>query len=233
MGRVVVSLNVGRPRPLRHANGEVLSAIRKAPVEGAVALGPLGLDGDEQADRGSHGGVDKALCVYPREHAAWWMRELGVELAPGGAGDNLSTLGLLEEEVVIGDLYRIGAASGTAPGPLVQVSQPRQPCYKLAAAHGAPRIALAVQEAGVTGFYLRCLEPGELRAGDRLTLVERPAHGVTVTESNRVMHRDRDDARGLRRLLGVPELAQAWRTTLRGRLEGGPEDAASRARSPE
>ena len=232
MERVVVSLNVGRPRPLRHASGEVLSAIRKEPVAGALALGPLGLDGDEQADRRSHGGVDKALCVYPREHAPWWARELGVELPPGGAGDNLSTRGLLEAEVVIGDVYRVGAP-GAAPGPLVQVSQPRQPCYKLAAAHGDPRIALAVEQAGVTGFYLRCLEPGELRAGDRLTLADRPAHGVTVAESNRVMHRDRDDVEGLRRLLAVPELAQAWRETLRGRLGRAREGRDPRARPPE
>lgn len=232
MERVVVSLNVGRPRPLRHADGEVLSAIRKGPVAGALSLGPLGLSGDEQADRRSHGGVDKALCVYPREHAAWWASELGVELPPGGAGDNLSTLGLLEAEVVIGDVYRVGAP-GAAPGPLVQVSQPRQPCYKLAAAHGDPRIALAVEEAGVTGFYLRCLEPGELRSGDRITLVERPAHGVTVAESNRVMHRDRHDVEGLRRLLAVPELAKAWRDTLRGRLARASRDQAPRARPPE
>ena len=85
----------------------------------------------------------------------------------------------------------------------------------------------------MTGFYLRCLEPGELRSGDRLTLVERPAHGVTVAESNRVMHRDRHDVDGLRRLLAVPELAKAWRDTLRGRLARASRDQAPRARPPE
>ncbi|MCY4640939.1 MAG: MOSC domain-containing protein [Chloroflexi bacterium] len=232
MARILVSLNVGRPRPLRHAGGEVLSAIRKAPVDGERALGRLGLDGDAQADRAVHGGVDKALCVYPREHASWWARELGIELLPGGAGDNLSTRGLLEQEVVIGDLYRVGASAGDRPGPLVQVSHPRQPCYKLAAVHGDPQIALAVQEAGVTGFYLRCLEPGRLRAGDPIELVERPAHGVTVAESNRVMHRDRDDVAGLRRLLAAPELAKSWRATFERRLGGELEDIGPRVTPP-
>ncbi len=223
MERILLSLNVGRSRPLHHANGEVQSAIRKEPVAGALALDALGLDGDEQADRRSHGGVDRALCVYPREHAFWWANELGIELAPGGAGENLSTVGLREAEVVIGDVYRIGALSGATPGPLIQVSQPRQPCYKLAAAHGSPKIALAVQDAGVTGFYVRCIEPGLLRTGAPITLVERPAHGVTIAESNRVMHRDRDDADGLRRLIAVPELADGWRTTFERRLGGGLE----------
>jgi MOSC domain-containing protein YiiM len=229
----IVSLNVGRAQPLRHARGEVPSAIRKTPVAGALALGPLGLDGDEQADLRVHGGADKALCVYPREHAAWWASTLGVDLPSGGAGENLSTIGLIEAEVVIGDLYRVGAASGAGAGPLVQVSQPRQPCYKLAARHGNPLIALAVQEAGTTGFYLRCVEQGELRSGDPIVLVERPAHGVTIAEANRVMHHDRRGAEGLRRLLDVPELAAVWRTTFERRLTGELESIAPRVDPPE
>lgn len=233
MGSVLFSLNVGRSQPLRHGRGEVRSAIGKTPVTRALALGPLGLDGDEQADLSVHGGADKALCVYPREHASWWASALSIELAPGGAGENLSTLGLIEGEVVVGDLYRLGAPSGPAAGPLVQVSQPRQPCYKLAAAHGEPGIVLAVQESGATGFYLRCVEPGLLHAGDPIALVERPAHGVTIAEANRVMHGDRHDTDGLRRLITVPELAAGWRTTFERRLGGERESIASRVLPPE
>ena len=229
----IVSLNVGRAAPLRHARGEVPSAIRKAPAEGPLALGELGLDGDEQADLRVHGGADKALCVYPREHAAWWARALGIDLPPGGAGENLSTLGLVEAEVVIGDVYRVGSATGPGSGPLVQVSQPRQPCYKLAARHGDPGIALAVQEAGTTGFYLRCVEPGLMRAGDAIALACRPTHGVTIAEANRVMHHDRRDAEGLRRLLEVPELSAVWRATFERRLAGELESIAPRVEPPE
>lgn len=233
MAARIVSLNVGRAAPLRHARGEVPSGIRKTAVEGALALGTLGLDGDEQADLRVHGGPDKALCVYPREHADWWAGTLGIELPPGGAGENLSTLGLVEAEVVVGDVYRIGADDGPDAGPLVQVSQPRQPCYKLAARHGDPQIALAVQEAGTTGFYFRCLEPGVLRTGDALALVERPAHGVTIAEANRVMHHARHDADGLRRLLDVPQLAAGWRATFERRIAGELESIAARVEPPE
>ncbi len=230
MEALLVSLNVGRAQPLRHSRGDVPSAIRKTPVDESLKLGELGMDGDEQADLRVHGGPDKALCVYPREHAAWWATALGVELPPGGAGENLSTLGLVEEEVVIGDLYRVGVASGG--GALVEVSQPRQPCYKLAARHGDPGIALAVQEAGTTGFYFRCVEPGALRAGDLLTLEKRPEHGVTIAEANRVMHYDRGDVEGLRRLLDVTQLAAGWRTTFQRRLAGEVESITGRVEPP-
>ena len=209
----IVSLNVGRAAPLRHARGEVPSAIRKTAAAGAVALGALGLDGDEQADLRVHGGPDKALCVYPREHAAWWASALGIDLPPGGAGENLSTVGLLEADVVIGDVYRIGAAEGANVGPLVQVSQPRQPCYKLAARHGNPQIAVAVQEAGTTGFYFRRVEAGELRSGDSIALVERPAHGAAAAFAAETGH-------GRTSLLTLNEAdkAAAW-----NRLRGGCE----------
>ena len=217
---------------MRHARGEVSSAIRKTPVEGALTLGMLGLVSDEQADLHVHGGIDKALCVYPREHVAWWASELGIELLPGGAGENISSFGLVESDVVIGDVYRIGPMSGEAVGPLVQVSQPRQPCYKLAARHGNPDIALMVQETGTTGFYLRCMKTGELRRGDPIVLVDRPVHGVTIAEANHVMHHDRHDTKGLRRLLDVPDLANVWRTTFERRLAGELENISLRIEPP-
>ncbi len=180
-----------------------------------------GLEGDAQADLKNHGGPEKAVCVYPLEHYPHWITRLGQELRPGAFGENFSTEGLLEQEVCIGDVYRVGST-------VVQVSQPRQPCFKLAARHGVKELALWVQEAGLTGFYFRCLEPGEVRAGEEIELVERSERGVSLCEANRVMHRDKQDVEGIKRLLAIVELSTSWRRTLTKRLSGAIEDTAPR-----
>jgi MOSC domain-containing protein YiiM len=222
VGRIV-SLNVGQPQPLKFREGTVLTGSFKTPVVGPVRLGPTGLAGDVQADLRVHGGPDKAVCVYPTEHLPHWSERLGRRLVPGAFGENFSIVDLLEDDACIGDVYRVGSA-------LVQVSQPRQPCYKLATRNGEPAFALWVQESGRTGFYFRCLEPGEVQAGDTIALVERPAPDCTVLEVNRVLHRDRHDRAGVERLLARPELATSLRRTLQGRLAGEPETTARRLR---
>jgi MOSC domain-containing protein YiiM len=217
----LVSLNVGQPAPLAFGGGAVASAIRKQPVSGPVRLGPTGLAGDAQADLRVHGGPDKAVCVYPTEHLPYWSERLGRRLEPAAFGENFSMAGLLEADACLGDVYRVGTA-------LVQVSQPRQPCFKLATRQGEPAFALWVQEAGWTGYYFRCLEPGDVQIGDTLTLVERPAPGCTVAEANRLLHRDRDDRAGLERLLAVAALSASLRRTFEEYLAGVPADPAIR-----
>ena len=217
----LVSLNVGQPAPLAFRGGTVPSAIRKQPVAGPLRLGPTGLAGDAQADLRVHGGPDKAVCVYPTEHLAHWSARLGRRLAPAAFGENFSVAGLLEADACLGDVYRVGTV-------LVQVSQPRQPCYKLATRQGEPVFALWVQESGWTGFYFRCLEPGEVQAGDMITLVERPAPGCTVAEANRLLHRDKYDRAGLERLLAVAALSASLRRTFEERLAGVPDNPARR-----
>lgn len=207
----LVSLNVGTPKPLPHGEVTVASAIVKRPVTGPLRLEPEGLVGDEQADRKNHGGVDKALCVYALEHYPHWAARLGRELPHASFGENISAEGLLEHEVCIGDVYRIGTAT-------VQVSQPRQPCFKLATRHGAPKLAIWVQESGWTGFYFRVLEPGELQAGEAVSLLDRPAHGITVSEANRAMYGG--DGEAAARMLELPELSASWRRTFERRLAG-------------
>jgi len=217
----LVSLNVGKPRPLIQRNKSVPSAIFKSPVLGSLQLGGTGLEGDAQANLEDHGGPEKAVCVYPLEHYRYWAARLGRELGPGAFGENFSTEKTLEPDVWIGDVYRVGSAT-------VQVSQPRQPCFKLAARHGVKELALWAQEAGFTGFYLRCLESGEVRAGDDIVLLERPTQSVNIAEANRVMHHDKHDAVGIERLLGIPELSVSWRRTLEKRLHGRAENTAPR-----
>ncbi len=219
------SLNVGQPAPLAYRGRWVQSGFRKSPVLGALWLEETGLEGDAQADLKAHGGPDKAVCVYPLEHYPYWRERLARPLEPAAFGENFSTEGLLEPEVCVGDVYRVGEAA-------VQVSQPRQPCYKLAARHEVKELALWVQETGRTGFYLRCLEPGEVRADDAIELVERPPEGVSVAEANRVMHRDRRDAAGIERLLALSALSASWRRTFEKRLAGVSESAAPRLEGP-
>lgn len=219
----LISLNVGQPRPLAYRDKHVSSGFRKSPVQAAEVLwlGETGLEGDAQADLKNHGGPDKAVCVYPLEHYPYWSARLDRSLEPGAFGENFSTERLLEPEVCVGDVYRVGGA-------VVQVSQPRQPCFKMAARHGVKELAWWVQKAGFTGFYFRCLEPGEVRVGSDIALQERSAAGVTVEEANRVMHHDKRDVAGIQCLLAVPELAANWRRTFEKRLVDAREDAPSR-----
>ena len=135
------------------------SGFHKTAVNGAVWLGYGGLRGDQQADTRHHGGVDKAVCVYAAEHFAHWQRLEGLhDLGPGGFGENFTTLGLLEAEVCIGDVYRVGEAR-------VQVSQPRQPCWKLARRWRVKDLTAQVEQTGRTGFYFRVLRHGWVDSG--------------------------------------------------------------------
>ena len=209
IGRVC-SLLVGRPAPLDWQGTTVESAIVKRPVDGPVHLGFEGFVGDEQADRRVHGGPEKPVCVYPLEHFPRWKRELGVELPPGAFGENLSVAGLLEDRVCIGDTFALGEAT-------VQVNQPRGPCYKIAARWNHKTLPDLMAKAGITGFYLRVLEEGHVRAGDELTLIDRRSD-VTVAEVTRVTYRDRRDREGLAKAVAVPELAPGWRVGLENQL---------------
>lgn len=215
------SLNVGTPALLDHRGKTVSSGIVKTPVTGPLWLSRIGLEGDAQADLKNHGGQEKAVCVYPLEHYPYWEERLGRTLGPGSFGENFGVEGLMESDVCIGDTYRVGGAT-------VQVSQPRQPCFKLAARHGVKELALWVQETGFTGFYLRCLESGTVSAGDGIEWISRPEETVSVAEANRVMHRDKRDVAGIERLLSVAELSENWRRTLRKRRSGAIESTAPR-----
>lgn len=209
---VVDSVQVGMPRALETDRGTVTSAILKVAVPGRVAVGALGLHGDAQGDTTNHGGPDKAMCTYPKAHYAHWESRLGRPLPPGAFGENLTLDGIDEVTACIGDVLVVGTAR-------VQVSQPRTPCYKLAARHGEPRLADWVLDHGGTGWYFRVLMPGDVWAGAPMTLEARPHPDLTIAEANRVMFVAREDREAIRRLL-VPELAESWAGRLRRRLAG-------------
>jgi MOSC domain-containing protein YiiM len=169
---VVESLNIGAPR-LVPANGHsVLTAIWKHPVQGPVALRGVNLSGDDQADRSVHGGPDKAVYAYARADIDWWEAELGRSLGAAAFGENLTVAGLPVSEAVIGEEWALGTA-------LLQVAQPRLPCFKLGLRMGDPRFLKHFAAAGRPGAYLRVLREGDIAAGDRIEVTGRPTHGVT------------------------------------------------------
>lgn len=203
----VLSLQVGATGTVPWRGNQVASAIDKRPVAGRVTLGPLGFEGDEQADLRVHGGPDKAVCCYPSEHFPRWAALLEQDAMPPGAfGENLTLEGLLETGAHIGDTYTLGDA-------VVQVSQPRGPCFKLAARWGKKALTREMAYDMIAGFYLRVLQPGTVAAGDTLTRVERGGD-VTVAEVLRVTYRDRHDPDALRRVVDAPALAEQWRDSL-------------------
>lgn len=208
----VISVNVGVAQRGEYKGKEQRSGIYKTAIDGPVRLGKLGLAGDEQADLVFHGGPDKAVCVYLHNHYPHWEQVLGRSLPYGSFGENFTAVDLMEDEICIGDTFAIGTA-------VVQVSQPRQPCWKLAMRWGLDALPLLVTESGATGFYFRTLTEGEVRSGDTLRLMERHPARYTVAEANRIMHRDKHDAEGIRSLLAIDALSESWVNTLTARLD--------------
>jgi len=217
----IISVNVGRPQRLLYQGKEVETGIFKEPAEGEIFLSKVNLDGDEQADLVYHGGVEKAVCVYPYEHYAYWTERLGKEMRFGAFGENLTVTRLLEDEVCIGDIFQWGEA-------VVQVSQPRQPCHKLAKRYDAPELALWVQETGYTGFYFRVQQEGVVGKEHPLRLQSRHPAGITLTYANQIMHQDKKNQEGLKRILAVEELSTSWRQTFTKRLTGEVENTVKR-----
>lgn len=189
---------------------EWTTAFYKEPVSGSVALGSEGLEGDGQADRRVHGGPDKAVNVYPQEHFAAWRAELGLECQGGAFGENFTTAGLTEAAVCIGDTFRLGAV-------VVQISQPRQPCWKLARRWRLKDLAHRVEQTGRTGWYFRVLSPGQVAAPSDVVLVDRPHPEWTVAAANRVMHHDKTNRDAARALAACRALSESWKHSLLGR----------------
>jgi MOSC domain-containing protein YiiM len=199
-GSCVVSVNVGSPRTVDWHGERVTSGIWKSPVSGRVAVRGVNLAGDDQADRTVHGGPDKAVYAYAIEDYDWWAGELGRRLEPATFGENLTVRGLAVTNVLVGERWRIGSV-------LLEVAQPRLPCYKLGMRMSDAGFPLRFSAAGRPGAYLRILEEGELAAGDRIDVVHRPDHDLTVGDIARIYLRDR---RQVYRMLEVAELPESW-----------------------
>ena len=209
----LVSVNVGLPREVMWQGRSVLTSIYKEPVAGPVVARRLDLDGDEQADLAVHGGPDKAVYVYPAEHYGPWRRELApMELHWGMFGENLTTQGLSEKDVVIGERFAIGTA-------ICVVTQPRQPCYKLAVRFGRDDILRRFVRSRRTGWYLAVEREGALSAGDAIVRLDRPAHSLTVAAVADLLFANRPNQADLRVAATLPALPEGMRAYFQEWLE--------------
>jgi MOSC domain-containing protein YiiM len=208
----LVSINVGLPREVQWNRKTVLTSIFKAPVAGLVKVGRLNLEGDRQSDLNAHGGADKAVYVYPAEHYAFWRVELpGVDLPWGAFGENLTTEGLMEDSVHIGDRFRIGSAE-------LVVTQPRMPCFKLGIRFGRPDMVKRFLRSGRTGFYLAVTREGEAGAGDAVALIARHELAISVAEIVGLYSADAANQDLLRKASELSVLPGGWRDYFRKRL---------------
>ena len=197
------------------------SGICKEPVDGPRHVGPAQIDGDGQADLENHGGVHKAVLAYAAEHYPCWEVELAGSVPFGGFGENLTLGGVTEGGVCIGDVVRVGTVT-------LQLSQPRQPCWKLARRWRRKDLAAEVERNGRTGWYYRVIEVGDLCAGDAVDLLDRPHAEWTVARANGVMHDRGADPEEMAALAGLAELSPSWVTTLVQRIGGRSPDASAR-----
>jgi len=209
----VLSINVARPRIIISKGQRISTGIFKQPVEGLVMLRRLNLDGDRQADLSVHGGPAKAVYAYPSEHYPLWRKELpDMDLPYGMFGENFTTEGLNEDNTNIGDRFRIGEA-------VVMVTQPREPCFKLAAKFGRDDIIKKFLESGRSGFYLAVVEEGMVESGQTIERIYRDENGVTVGDMNRLYLHGASDAALVRRALRVEALPSGYRDYLLQELQ--------------
>jgi MOSC domain-containing protein YiiM len=207
----IVSLNVGLPSAQRYEGQEVITGGAKKPVPRAV-LRFSNFDGDRQADRVNHGGLEKAVCVYPFDHYPYWSKQLGRDLKPGTFSENLTVSGAIETEVCVGEVFRIGEA-------MVQVSQPRMPCAKLAGKNGSKMLPKLMANVCYTGFYMRVLSEGLVAAGDGFDLERAHPERITISDVNSIIYEKSYDVTLIKRLAELPEFSEVGRTLFAQRLE--------------
>lgn len=197
----VLSVNVGTAREFEYNGRPAKSAIWKFPASGRIAVRGVNLDGDDQADRAAHGGFDKAVYAYAVEDTRWWEREIGRSLTYGQFGENLTTERIDVNNALVGERWEIGTA-------ILEVSEPRIPCWRLGVRMNDKMFPRRFIEALRPGTYLRIIVEGELGAGDKIRVVERPDHNLTIRDVFRIYTRDRDE---VEKLLAVPQMSESWR----------------------
>lgn len=216
----LISIQIGEPE-FYPANAQSslaskpwLTGFFKTPVTGSVQIGPTGIQGDGQADLISHGGEDKAICAYPSEHFEYWntfLDHTDEKVHAGGFGENFTTAGLHEDDICIGDQFRVGTV-------IVEVSQPRQPCWKLARRWDRKSMTPEVQRTGKTGWYFRVIEPGQAAAGMPLEKLDSTSSDWTITAANQIMHGSPSPEQ-IKQFVSLPTLSSDWRNNLSARIQ--------------
>jgi len=204
----LISINTALPQDIDWQGKTVRTSIFKQPVAGPVQVLAEHLAGDGQADLRVHGGRDKAVYAYPQEHWAYWQQFLpAAQLVPGAFGENLTTTGLLEPNVRVGDCFQVGTA-------VLMAIQPRQPCVKLGIRLGRPSVGREFEQARRSGIYFRVQQAGVMEAGDAITLLEPSPHAVTIQDMVTCLAPGPHDPAVVRALLATPYLSASWRERL-------------------
>ncbi|MCZ6694684.1 MAG: MOSC domain-containing protein, partial [Bacteroidetes bacterium] len=208
----LLSVNVSLPKEIEFKGKTVSTGIFKEPVKGRVKVRTLNIDGDGQADLIGHGGVFRAVYVYSYDNYAYWENELSRnDFSMGQFGENFTVEGLSDQDVHVGDRFRIGST-------LFEVTQPRVPCYKLAIKMETKGFYGQILKSGRLGFYFRVLEEGEVEAGDEIQPVKIDPKGMTINEINQLMYFDKENYKGFRDALKVKALSPGWSSTFEDRL---------------
>jgi MOSC domain-containing protein YiiM len=208
----VLSVNVGTPKQVAMGKSTVLTSIFKSPVQGRVAVVRHNIAGDRQSDLTVHGGPYKAVYCYPSEHYPYWKEQLPeMEFSEGMFGENLTTEGITEDSVSIGDRFRVGSA-------LLQVTQPRMPCFKLGIRFARADMVKRFWQSGRSGIYFSVVEEGEVAAGDPIERIGKGPEEVSVADVVRLYRGDENSVEMLERALRTP-LAGSWKQELRERWE--------------
>jgi MOSC domain-containing protein YiiM len=209
----IVSINIGAPREVFHDGCLIRTGINKKPVDGRVRVTAMNIEGDRQADLSVHGGANKAVYAYPAEHYEYWRKEMpNVNLSWGSFGENLTTEGLVENELNIGDRLCVGAVE-------LIVTEPRLPCYKLGVKFDRADMLRRFLKSRRTGFYCAVLREGEISAGDTIHYLSRDENRLTVADVTRLYVFDRKDFDGMRLAIRAKSLPGTWRDYFRKRLE--------------
>ncbi|MFK8027119.1 MAG: MOSC domain-containing protein [Gammaproteobacteria bacterium] len=214
----IESIQVGTPRVIAP---DWTTSIYKSPVAGQVYLSKYNLEGDKQADLTVHGGLDKAVNVYPIEHYAYWKQRKGLLFRRrinlptpnnGSFGENFTVSGLIEDNVFIGDVYEVGAS-------IVEISQPRQPCWKLARKFNQAQLPFWVQQTSKTGWYFRVVQEGEVQAGDKFVLAKRNNPDWSITRANQLMYTPGQSKDDIASILQCKQLSSSWTNTFNKKLK--------------
>jgi MOSC domain-containing protein YiiM len=198
----IASVNVGAARTVEWAGRHVTTAIWKRPVVGAVRVAGVNLAGDDQADRRVHGGADKAVYAYAAEDYEWWKGDLGTGLAAGTFGENLTTVGIALQRCVVGQRWRVGST-------VLEVAQPRMPCFKLGIRMGDAHFVERFEEARRWGAYLRIIGEGAITAGDAVVLEAEPDHGLTIGDIGAAFRESPSEL--LHRIATIADVPEGWR----------------------
>lgn len=210
------NFSIGSPKQMQYGDHkEIITGICKETVEEAF-LTTEGFRGDGVADLRFHGGADRAVCVYPYEHYLQWEEEFGEPLPPSTFGENVTVSNMLEADVHIGDIFRLGDA-------VIQVTQSRIPCSTITKRTNLPFLLKRMIETGYTGYLCRVLEEGIVRRDSKITLLECHPAQVSVLFTNQVYFHNSKDPKGAKKILNVPELAQKWRESLEKRVNKSSE----------